>query len=93
MANPLYTMLTGQQPMQQNPAIPISGVAQAANPVQKMNYILQALRNPAAFVKQAIPDLPDNISNDPNQILQYLKQTRGVTDQQIQRVAGQISKF
>lgn len=69
------------------------GGAQFMNPVQRINYIMQAVRNPAAFVKRAIPDLPDDISNDPNRILQYLKQTRGVTDQQIQIAAGQIPKF
>lgn len=92
--NPLYQQLMGQSVPQQNPVQqPMSGGPQFANPIQKMNYILQAMRNPAQFVKQAIPDLPDNIANDPNQILQYLKQTRGVTDQQIQMAAGQIPRF
>lgn len=92
--NPLYQQLMGQSIPQQNPAQqPMSGAPQFANPIQKMNYILQAMRNPAQFVRQAIPDLPDNIVNDPNQILQYLKQTRGVTDQQIQMAAGQIPRF
>jgi len=89
--NPLYNQLMGgQRPVQQQS---ISGGPRFANPIQKMNYILQAMRNPAQFVRQAIPDLPDNIANDPNQILQYLKQTRGVTDQQIQMAAGQIPRF
>lgn len=92
--NPLYQQLMGQSVPQQNSAQqPISGGPQFVNPIQKMNYILQAMRNPAQFVRQAIPDLPDNIANDPNQILQYLKQTRGVTDQQIQMAAGQIPRF
>lgn len=92
--NPLYQQLMGQNIPQQNPAQqPMSGGPQFANPIQKMNYILQAMRNPAQFVRQAIPDLPDNIANDPNQILQYLKQTRGITDQQIQMAAGQIPRF
>ena len=92
--NPLYQQLMGQNIPQQNPAQQsMSGGPQFANPIQKMNYILQAMRNPAQFVRQAIPDLPDNIANDPNQILQYLKQTRGITDQQIQMAAGQIPRF
>ena len=92
--NPLYQQLMGQSVPQQSPAQqPMSGGPQFANPIQKMNYILQAMRNPAQFVRQAIPDLPDNIANDPNQILQYLKQTRGITDQQIQMAAGQIPRF
>lgn len=69
-------------PVQQFP--PMSGM-QFANPMQKAMYILQAMRKPAQFVKQHIPDLPEQIQNDPNQILQYLQQTRGVTNQQIQQ--------
>ena len=64
-----------------------------SNPMQRMNAIMQAMQNPPAFVRQAIPDLPNEISNDPNRILQYLKQTRGVTDQQIQRIAGSMPRF
>ena len=86
--NPLYNQLMGGQNTQQVPQ-----VSAPMNPLKRMGQIMQAMRNPAAFVKQAIPDLPDNIANDPNQILQYLKRTRGVTDQQIQMAAGQIPRF
>ena len=84
MANPLYQMLTGntasQMPMPaMNPA--------AMNPFQKFNMISQAMQNPQAFVRQAFPDIPDEISNDPNRILSYLQQTRGITNQQLQQVA------
>lgn len=65
-----------------------------ANPMQKVSYILQAMQNPAAFVRQHFPDIPSNISNDPNQVFNYLQQTRSpVGDQQIQQanqMAGQI---
>lgn len=86
--NPLYNQLMGGQNTQQVPQ-----VSAPMNPLQRIGQIMQAMRNPAAFVKQAIPDLPDNIANDPNQILQYLKQTRGVTDQQIQQITGQMPRF
>jgi len=92
--NPLYEMLRGQQVQQPTPMQPsMSGAPQFANPMQKMQYILQAMRNPAAFVKQHIPDIPDAIQNDPNQILQYLQQTRGITNEQIQQIAQQIPRF
>lgn len=92
--NPLYNQLMGQNAPQQKPVQQsMNGRSQFANPMQKMNYILQAMRNPAQFVRNAIPDLPENIANDPNQILQYLKQTRGITDQQIQMAAEQIPRF
>jgi len=92
--NPLYNQLMGQQVPQQKPIQqPMSGGPQFMNPMQKMNYILQAMRNPAQFVRNAIPDLPAEIANDPNRILQYLQQTRGITDQQIQQAAGQIPRL
>ena len=89
MANPLYNMLvnSGMQ-TQQNSMM--SGGPKFANPVQKMQYILQAMQNPAAFVKQHFPDIPNEISNDPNRILQYIQQTRGISNEQINQIAQQI---
>lgn len=93
--NPLYDMLVGRQGMpgqmqQQVQQAPASFGPRFQNPMQKMSYIMQAMQNPAAFVKQQIPDLPDEIANDPNKILRYLQQTRGVSDAQIQQAASQI---
>lgn len=88
--NPLYQQMMGQMaPQMQQVGSHFSG-ARFQNPVQKMQYIMQAMTNPAAFVRQAIPDLPQEIANNPNQILQYLQQTRGITNEQIQQVAGSI---
>lgn len=85
--NPLYQMLQGgQQPQQTN------GSPQFQNPIQRMNYILEAMRNPAAFVRQQFPDVPASISNDPNQILRYLQQTRGISDQQIQQISSMYGR-
>lgn len=58
------------------------------NAYQKVNQIMQSMQNPAAFVKQQFPDIPDNILNDPNQILQYLQQTRNISNEQIQQMTG-----
>ena len=89
--NPLYqSLMGGGMPMPQQPGF--SGM-KFQNPVQKMQYIMQAMQNPAAFVRQAIPDIPQEISNNPNQILQYLQQTRGISNEQIQQVANQIPHF
>lgn len=85
--NPLYQMLQGGQQPQQ-----MSGSPQFQNPIQKMNYILEAMRNPAAFVRQQFPDIPASISNDPNQILRYLQQTRGISDQQIQQISSMYGR-
>lgn len=89
MANPLYQQIMGMN----QAGASHSGAPQFSNPVQKMQYILQAMTNPVAFVRNAFPDIPTEIQNSPGQILQYLQKTRGVTDgqiQQAQQMAGQI---
>jgi hypothetical protein len=58
------------------------------NAYQRVNQIMQGMQNPAAFVKQQFPDIPDNIMNDPNQILQYLQQTRNISNEQLQQMTG-----
>lgn len=65
------------------------------NPIQKMNYIMQAMRNPAAFVRQHLPGIPADAFNDPtgNAVLQYMQQNMGLTQQDIQRAASQIPHF
>ena len=92
--NPLFNMLMGNQSgmPQMQPAQPPQ-MPLANTPVSTANAIYQAMMNPAAFVKQAIPDLPPQIANDPNKILQYLQQTGRVTPQQIQQVANSIPRF
>ena len=92
--NPLFNMLMGNQSgmPQMQPAQP-QQMPMANTPVSTANAIYQAMRNPAAFIRQAIPDLPPQIANDPNQILQYLQQTGRVTPQQIQQVANSIPRF
>ena len=82
--NPLYQQLLAG-------AMPQSGRGPVFNnPLQKANYILQTLRNPAAFVKQQFPDVPDSMMNDPQQILGYIQQTRGIDNNQIQQILGQF---
>lgn len=55
---------------------------------QRANQIMQTIQNPAAFVKQQFPDVPDGIINDPNQVLQYLQQTRNISNEQLQSIIG-----
>ena len=78
--NNWYSRIIGQPVAQQ-----MSGV-NFMNPIQKAQYIMQSLTNPAAFVKQQFPDIPDAIINDPNQILAYLQQSRGISNQQLQQL-------
>ena len=90
--NPLFNMLMGNQSGMQQ-MLPAQPQQIPATPVSRANAIYQAMMNPPAFVRQAIPDLPPEISNDPNRILQYLQQTGRVTPQQIQQVANSIPRF
>ena len=55
---------------------------------QRANQIMQTMQNPAAFVKHQFPDVPDNILNDPNQVLRYLQQTRNISNEQLQNMIG-----
>lgn len=64
-----------------------SGGVPMMTPAQRAAFVMQAMTNPAAFAKQQFPDIPNDILNDPQQILRYLQQTRGISDQDIQRIA------
>lgn len=87
--NPLYQMFNQGQ---QAPAMNTSMNPQAMNPLQKMQYMMQAMTNPAAFVKQHFPDIPAQIQNNPTQILQYLQQTRNISNEQIQNLVNQYPR-
>lgn len=69
-------------------------VSQFANPVQKMGAMLQAMRNPAQFVRQRLPQIPAEAFNDPtgNAVLQYMMNNMGVTQQDIQNAINQIPR-
>ena len=59
------------------------------NPMQQAQYIMNAMRNPVVFVQEQFPDVPENIRNNPDAVLNYLAQTRGNQFiQQMQQVSG-----
>lgn len=92
--NPLYNMLmSGGMPGQQAPTM--SGGPQFQNPMQRINYIMQAMRNPAQFVRQNLKGIPEQAFNDPtgNTVLQYMMNNMGVTQQDVRNAAGQIPRF
>lgn len=75
--NQLFQQLSGGVP---------NRIPQYQTPMQRMANIMQAMQDPQAFVRQQFPDIPDSIANNPTQILSYLQQTRGISDQQIQQL-------
>ena len=89
MPNPLYNTLMGGTASQQSPVFPTNRIN---TPAGKLQTLIQAINNPVVFVRNAFPDIPENIINDPNQILQYLKQTRGIPDQEVQKLINQIPR-
>ena len=85
--NPLYNMLTAGQngpsqplvPQMNNvPSGPLNGVQSVLDRARSM------MQNPMQAVRQMIPGLPENIANDPNQIINWLQQTGRISPQQIQ---------
>lgn len=85
--NPLYNMLTNGQngpsqpvsPQMNNiPPMPMNGLQGVVERARSM------MQNPMQVVRQMIPGLPDQIANDPNQIINWLQQTGRVSPQQIQ---------
>ena len=80
--NQLFQQIMGSAAQQQMPSNMMS-------PLQRINFVRQAMANPAMIIKQRFPDIPDQIMNDPGKILNYLQQTRGITDQDIQQIASQ----
>lgn len=85
-----YDRINGSQPAPQpNPGY--SGLP-FFNPMQRINAVQQAMQNPAAFVRQAFPNMPADIANDPNKVLAYMKQNCGLTDYDIQAAASQIPR-
>lgn len=75
------------------PQVNYSVNLQSMNPMQKLAYVIEAMRNPRAFAKQHIPDIPDNISNNPSQILQFLQSKYGITTQQIQEAQNAANQI
>lgn len=90
MGQSIFQTMMPQQSQPQPQSQPQSGQRVAfANPMQKAQFIMNALSNPAAFAKEQFPDIPDEISNNPGAILNYLQKTRGIPPNQIQQLNNQ----
>ena len=86
--NPWYERLFGS-----NQLTPQQSYGQTfQNPMQKAQYIMQAMRNPVAFVKEQFPDIPDNIISNPMAVLQYLQQSRGISNDQLNQIISQYPR-
>lgn len=88
MSHPLQQYIPQQ--MQQQPGF---GGMSFQNPLQQMMCMMEAMRNPVAFIKQNIPGIPDQNLSNPSLVLQYMQQNLGVTDQDIQRVSQMMPRY
>lgn len=88
MNNPWYGRINGQatQMSQQGPATP----SPQMNQQNLMGAIANAMRNPQAFAMQAFPDVPREMWNNPAQALQYIQQTRNISQADIQNMIGSL---
>ncbi len=85
--NPLYNALTGtQNGLFQPPAPQMNNVPSA--PGNGLQGLLERaksmMQNPQQALRQFLPGLPEQIANDPNQIINWLQQTGRISPQQIQ---------
>lgn len=78
-----------QAPSQPAQQPQISGGAPMMTPVQRAAFVMQAMTNPAAFVKQQFPDIPNEIINNPQEIFNYLQRTRGISQADIQKAQAE----
>ena len=57
-----------------------------------MNMARQMMQNPQQAVMNALPDLPQEIQGDPNQIVNWLQQNGRIQPQMVQ-MAGQLMRM
>lgn len=60
--------------------------------MQKAQQLAGTLQNPQQLVQRFFPDAPAQVTNNPEQLLNWMKQTGRVNDQQIQMVRSMIGK-
>lgn len=57
---------------------------QMQNVMQRAQQLAQSFQNPQQMIMRFLPDLPAEISNNPDQIVMWLQQTGKCTPEQIQ---------
>ena len=104
MPNPLFQMYGGapngapsfNAPMNPMQRMQMYGGAPSfnapMNPMQRMQMFMQAMMNPAAYIRNQFPDIPVEIQNNPGQILSYLQKTRGISNQQVQQAQNDMQQ-
>ena len=60
--------------------------------MQKAQQLAGTFQNPQQLVQRFFPDAPAQVANNPEQLLNWMKQTGRVNDQQIQMGRSMIGK-
>ena len=64
---------------------PLFNQVTGANSIlDRARSIMASMQNPAQLLQQYLPGVPQEIANDPNQIINWLQQTGRITPDQIQ---------
>ena len=88
--NPLFQALNGAvgasvPGMSNTPSAPMGGpLGSLQNVMQRAQQIAGSFQNPQQIVRQYLPDAQAEISNDPDQLVNWLQQTGRVTPQTVQ---------
>ena len=63
------------------------------NPFEIMTMLRNLKTNPTQFLLQQRLNVPQDISNDPNKIIQYLLSTNQVSQEQVNAAYQQMAMF
>lgn len=73
---------------------PLFNQVTGANSIlDRARSIMASMQNPAQLLQQYLPGVPQEIANDPNQIINWLQQTGRITPDQIQMASRLMSNF
>lgn len=93
MNNPWYDRVNGAPAPQPRPQAPVIN-PEAMGAAQNAMQLFQTIRNPVAAaqaeLRRRMPGIPNEIMNNPMQILEYMKQQMGMTNEDIQQAASMI---
>lgn len=60
--------------------------------IQRAQQIAGSFQNPQQMIQQILPDAPQEIRNDPDQIIGWLQQTGRVNPQMVQMVRQMMGR-
>lgn len=78
-----------------NPLMQVLGMMSQSNPQQvlfRANQLMQSMQNPQNLVRTFFPDVPQDMRNDPDKIIQYLIGKNRITEQQVNQIRQMFGK-